>query len=68
MRERVKKQSQRGSIIDLVDSKGSGHSPISHNLKRLHKRRLAKSMPSSGSNLESDSELCNDSEGSRPDR
>ena len=62
VRERPKKWSQSGYLTELVDSEGSSHSPTHHMPKRLHERRLAKLMSSSGSILESDLESGSDSE------
>ena len=38
LQERPKKWSQRGSLTESMDSKGSGHSPTSHKPKRVCKR------------------------------
>ena len=54
VRKRPKKGSQRESLMELGNGEGSSCSHTSHKPKRLCKRRLAKSMSSSGLRSESD--------------
>ena len=55
LREQPKKQSQKGSATELIDSDGSGHCSTSDKLKKLHKKKWVKMISSSSLSSESDS-------------